>query len=98
MATFSLNPNGLLDSGEELRGVTRAIDNSLTTLEGYVNQFIANNAGGAATAYQQAQQTWHQGLLKMQGSLSGGATAIDNIRENYHVADSQGAALFGGNV
>ncbi|MEV6810735.1 WXG100 family type VII secretion target [Micromonospora sp. NPDC051296] len=98
MATYSLNPNGLLDSGAELRGVTNSIQNAINDLNGYVNQFIASNAGGAAVAYQTAQNTWNQGLAQMNQALDRGAVAIDQIRDNYQIADSQGAALFQGNV
>jgi WXG100 family type VII secretion target len=98
MATYALNPNGLLDSGMELRGVTRSIEASLQDLNGYVNQFIAANAGNAASSYQQAQNTWNNGLDQMRLALDKGAVAIDTIRDNYHIADSKGASLFGGNV
>ncbi|MET7424484.1 WXG100 family type VII secretion target [Dactylosporangium sp. NPDC005555] len=98
MATYALDPNGLLDSGMELRGVTRSIETALDDLNGYVNQFIAANAGGAASSYSAAQTTWNGGLTTMQNALDRGAAAIDNIRDNYHVADTQGAALFEGNV
>ncbi|PZG14868.1 hypothetical protein C1I95_20770 [Micromonospora craterilacus] len=98
MATYSLNPNGLLDSSAELRGVTNSIQNSLAELNGYVNQFIANNAGGAASSYQAAQNNWNQGLERMNEALGRGAVAIDQIRENYGIADNRGAALFQGNV
>ncbi|GGM63399.1 WXG100 family type VII secretion target [Dactylosporangium sucinum] len=98
MATYSLNPNGLLDSSEELRGVTRSIENALADLNGYVNQFITANAGGAASSYQVAQTTWNSGLDQMNAALDRGATAIDEIRSNYQIADTQGASLFEGNV
>jgi WXG100 family type VII secretion target len=98
MATYALNPNGLLDSGMELRAVTASIEASLAELNGYVNRFIAANVGNAASAYQAAQNTWNQGLEQMRVSLNSGATAIDNIRENYGIADNRGAALFQGNV
>lgn len=98
MATYSLNPNGLLDSGAELRGVTASIESAIADLNGYVSQFIAVNAGGAAESYQAAQTTWNNGLTQMQNALNRGATAIDNIRDNYSIADSQGASLFGNNV
>lgn len=98
MATYALDPNGLLDSGMELRGVTRSIENSIDTLNGYVNQFVAANAGGAAASYTQAQTTWNTGLATMQSALDRGAVAIDTIRDSYQIADTQGAALFNGNV
>jgi ESAT-6 family protein len=98
MATYALNPNGLLDSGMELRGVTNSIETSLSDLNGYVSKFIAANAGNAAESYTAAQTTWNNGLQQMRSALDRGAVAIDNIRDNYHIADSKGASLFGGSV
>jgi len=98
MATYGLNPNGLLDSGMELRGVTKSVAAALDELDGYVQRFIAANAGGAADSYRAAQQLWNTGLVKMNNSLDQGATALDNIRDTYQIADVQGASLFGGQV
>ncbi|GAA0911012.1 WXG100 family type VII secretion target [Virgisporangium aurantiacum] len=98
MATYGLDPNGLLDSGMELRGVTKSVEAALHELDGYVQKFIAANAGGAADSYRHAQQLWNNGLTKMNSSLDQGATALDNIRDTYHIADTQGASLFGGQV
>jgi ESAT-6 family protein len=98
MATYGLNPNGLLDSGMELRGVTKSVEAALDELNGFVRKFINANAGGAADSYQQAQQLWNNGLIKMNNSLDKGANALDNIRDTYHIADTQGSSLFGGHV
>jgi len=98
MATYGLNPNGLLDSGMEMRGVHRSIETAMANLDRYVNLFISANAGGGADAYVAAQATWQQGLARMNGALNQGANAIDDIRENYHVGDAKGAALFQGSV
>ena len=98
MATYSLRPEGLIDSAAELRGVTTSIEHAIGVLEGYVASFIAANAGGAATEYQNAQNTWNQGLDQMRAALGSGAVAIDNIRDTYHIADTQGSALFGGHI
>lgn len=98
MATYGLSPNGLLDSGMELRGVTRSVETALHELDGYVARFIAANAGGAADSYREAQTKWNAGLDQMRQSLDSGASALDNIRDTYQIADAQGAALFGGHV
>ncbi|MEU5552606.1 MULTISPECIES: WXG100 family type VII secretion target [unclassified Micromonospora] len=98
MATYGLNPDGLLGSGEELRGVTRSIDNALDELNAVVNRFITMNLGGAAESYRAAQTVWEGGMTTMNNSLGSGAVAIDRIRETYQVADAQGAALFQGNL
>ena len=98
MATYSLETNGLIDSAVELRGVTSSIEAAIADLNSYVAQFIDANVGGAATSYQNAQKVWNEGLVTMRQSLAKGATAIDNIRENYGSADVKGASLFEGNV
>ena len=98
MATYGLVPNGLIDSGMELRGVTHSIEASLENLNPFVQRFIAANVGGGASSYQNAQNTWNQGMDQMRASMATGAAAIDEIRNTYHVADAQGASLFGGHV
>src|SRR5688500_2559010 len=98
MATYSLRPEGLIDSAAELRGVTTSIEHAISVLEGYVARFISANAGGAATEYENAQKTWNQGLDQMRLALNSGATAIDNIRDTYQIADTKGSALFQGNI
>ncbi|MET7394111.1 WXG100 family type VII secretion target [Dactylosporangium sp. NPDC005572] len=98
MATYGLNPDGLLASGEELRGVTRSIEVALSDLDAVVNRFIAANTGRAADSYSAAQALWHQGMNEMNSSLASGAVAIDNIRDTYHIADTRGAALFDGHI
>ncbi|MGH3712637.1 MAG: WXG100 family type VII secretion target [Micromonosporaceae bacterium] len=98
MATYALNPNGLLDSGMELEGVTRSIENSLTELNQYVARYIQENTGGTAESFRAAQQQWEQGMREMNAALAVGKQKLDAIVENYHLADVQGAALFGGNV
>ena len=94
MATYALNPNGLIDSAAELRSVTNSIETSISELNGHVNRFLAANTGNAATAYEGAQRVWNQGLDQMRQALNSGAAAIDNIRDNYGSADAQGASLF----
>ncbi|WP_329110964.1 WXG100 family type VII secretion target [Micromonospora sp. NBC_01699] len=98
MATYGLNPDGLLASGEELRGVTRSIEQALADLDQVVNKFITANVGNTAASYQTAQNTWHLGMGQMNAALNSGASAIDQIRDTYQVADTQGAALFDGAI
>jgi ESAT-6 family protein len=98
MANYGLNPNGLLDSGQELRGVTNSIEQALGNLNQLVQQYLLSNEGQTKQEYQRAQDTWNRGLAEMQSSLTQGAAAIDNIRDTYHVADVKGASLFQGHV
>lgn len=95
---YGLNPNGLLDSGMELRGVNRSVQESVAALNDNVTLFINTNHGGTSESFQRAQSLWNEGMAEMNASLDNGANAIDRIRENYQVADAKGAALFQGNV
>lgn len=98
MATYALNPNGLLDSGMELEGVTRSIERSLDDLNQYVARYIQENAGGTADSFRAAQQQWEQGVQEMNAALVVGKQKLDAIVQNYNLADVRGASLFSGNV
>jgi WXG100 family type VII secretion target len=94
MATYSLSPDGLLDTSAELRGVTNAVDAALQELNTHVTRFTNSNTGSTADAYSAAQTVWNNGLDRMRSSLGGGAAALDSIRDTYRIADTQGANLF----
>ncbi|MGH3663663.1 MAG: WXG100 family type VII secretion target [Micromonosporaceae bacterium] len=98
MATYALNPNGLLDSGAELAGVTRSIDQALDNLNVYVTRYINENAGETATSFTAAQAKWEEGMNEMNLALATGKQKLDAIVENYHLGDVKGAALFQGSV
>jgi WXG100 family type VII secretion target len=98
MATYALNPNGLLDSGAELDGVTRSIERCLDDLNQAVDRYISENAGDTADSFRAAQGTWEQGMREMNAALVVGKQKLDAIVENYHLADVKGAGLFQGNV
>ena len=98
MATYALNPNGLLDSGAELAGVTRSIDQALDNVNMYVAQYARENAGETANSFNVAKQTWEQGMNEMNQALALGKQKLDGIVENYQLSDVKGAALFQGTV
>jgi WXG100 family type VII secretion target len=94
MATYALNPSSLDGGISDLGGVTTALASALDDLNGYVNTYVANNAGATATAYQAAQTKWNTGLTEMQTSLTGGTNALTDINDQYRMTDQQGASLF----
>jgi WXG100 family type VII secretion target len=98
MATYALNPNGLLDSGAELEGVTRSIARALEELNQQVNKYAQENAGQTADSFGVAQMKWEEGMREMNAALATGKQKLDAIVENYHLGDVRGAALFEGNV
>jgi WXG100 family type VII secretion target len=98
MATYGLNPNGLLDTGEELRGITHSIQNSIDELNSDVGVFISSNTGDAADAFTHAQADWQAGIAQMQAALAVGIQRINEIHDTYKLGDARGAALFQGHV
>ncbi|OKI85864.1 WXG100 family type VII secretion target [Micromonospora sp. CB01531] len=98
MTSYGLNPNGLLDTGDELTGVTRSIEQTTDNLNAVVNVFIARNEGKAKDGFVAAQQKWEAGIQKMKDSLANGVVQLNEIHERYRLGDAHGAALFQGNV
>jgi WXG100 family type VII secretion target len=98
MATYNLDPNGLLDTSSELSGITASIQNAIDQLNPPVNALIQANAGGARDAYRAAQAQWNMGIEEMRSALSSASTSLDNIHDTYKLGDAHGAALFGGHV
>jgi WXG100 family type VII secretion target len=98
MATYALNPNGLLDTGDELRGITATIRRSTEELDGDVNKFITSNTGAAADAFINARAKWQAGIMEMEAALTVASQRINEIHNTYRLGDARGAALFQGHV
>jgi uncharacterized protein YukE len=98
MATYGLNPNGLLDTEAELRGVTQSIDNATDELNAVVQVFIDRNEGDAKASFVDAQRRWEAGIAQMKEALAQGAVSINDIHNAYRLGDVRGASLFGGGV
>jgi WXG100 family type VII secretion target len=93
MASYALDPNGLLDTGEELRGVTNTIQRSVDELNTDVSKFIEANTGSARDAFVKAQQDWQAGIQEMQRALTVGIQRLNDIHDTYRLGDAHGAAL-----
>ncbi|GIG03083.1 WXG100 family type VII secretion target [Catellatospora citrea] len=98
MPSYALNPNGMLDTGDELSVITTKLGSALDDLNEIVTRFISTNSGGASDSFRAAQAQWNQGYQEMQASLARGATAINEIHDIYRMGDARGASLFGGQV
>jgi uncharacterized protein YukE len=98
MATYGLNPNGLLDTGDELRGITNSIQTAVDELNNDVGVFISSNTGQTADAFVTARNDWQAGMAKMQSALALGIQRINEIHDTYKLGDAHGAALFQGHV
>jgi WXG100 family type VII secretion target len=94
MATYSLDPSNLIDTGQELIAATNAITQTLDNLDGAVNNYRGSNTGQTSEAFQAAQATWHAGVQEMNQALATGARALDDISHNYSATDQRGAASF----
>ena len=96
MATYSLDPNGLLDTSGDLNGVTNSIKNSIDELDAAVANFLRNNAGMATVSYTDAQRQWDSGVAQMHAAIGAASQALIRIHDNYDLGDRRGAAMFGG--
>jgi WXG100 family type VII secretion target len=98
MGSFGLNPNGLLDTADELKGIQTTLQNALDALEAQVNNFKTNNSGRTIASYDTAQKQWDAGMAEMDVALTNAQTTIVDIHDQYVWGDNYGASLFGGNV
>jgi uncharacterized protein YukE len=96
MASFSVDPNGLLDTSNDLNGVTNSIRNAIEELDRSVQNFLVHNAGMATVSYTDAQRLWDNGVQKMHTAIGNASAALIRIHENYDFGDRRGAAMFGG--
>lgn len=94
MATYGVNPRNLIDTGDELRQATRAIEGALNGLDGAVSTYHQSNSGDTAQAFQAAQQVWQNGVKEMNASLGQAALALGDISHEYVRTDRAGAASF----
>lgn len=98
MATYALNPNGLLDTSAELQGITTSIQTTIEELNSAVSTYIGANSGDAQAAFVQAQSEWNAGIDAMRAALADATGRLDRIHDTYRLGDARGASLFGGNV
>lgn len=98
MSDFSVNPNGMLDVGDELQQITSRLQRSLQELDRYVENFKQVNHGDASIAFTEAQRSWHDGMSQMQASLAAARQRLDSIHQNYLLGDKLAASRFGGTV
>jgi WXG100 family type VII secretion target len=98
MTSYGLNPNGLLDTSSELRGITSILQNTMDDLNSQVQTYIAANEGDTPGSFTAAQQLWNQGLDQMRVALDKASVNLDQIHDNYKLGDVHGASLFQGRV
>lgn len=98
MATYSLDSNGLLDTADDLNGVTNSIKNSIEELDAAVQNFMRHNAGMATVSYADCQQQWDNGVKQMHAAIGAASAALVRIHDNYDLGDRRGAAIFGGST
>jgi len=96
MASYSLDPNGLLDTSNDLNGVTSSLKNAIDELDRAVQSFLVHNAGMATVSYTDAQRQWDAGVQRMHHAIGNASAALIRIHENYDFGDRRGAAMFGG--
>lgn len=98
MPDYNVNPNGALDTSDELRLMTVALRNALDALGGAAATFQSRSDGDAILSYMSAQAKWNQGLTQMEQSLGASGSTLTEIVHRYQLTDRRGSALFNGQV
>jgi len=96
MTDFSVRPDGMLDTIDDLNLIQGRIDSAMGTLDGFVNNFVAVNAGDAVEEYRLAQQEWNRGLEQMRASLDQARINLGSILEKYQQGQQTGVSIFSG--
>ena len=94
MSNYRVNPNGLMDTGDELTLLTRQIEASVDNLNASVDKFLRQNTGQAPEEYLTAQKLWNAGISEMKGALANGVTRLNDIHAKYVEVDVRGANRF----
>lgn len=94
MDGYQYNPVGALDTGAELVGVTKALEQLLQELETSVQRFIQVNEGETPAAYIDAQRQWDHGHEEMTRNMGGAVRALDDIHREITYADAKGTGYF----
>ncbi|WP_018637227.1 hypothetical protein [Parafrankia elaeagni] len=98
MATYNFNPNGALDTADELAKVHTLLMASLDDLEVKIATFLTANEGKAPEVYLQAQSLWNEGQAQMSASIADGTKRLGWIHDNYLLGDLKGAVAFGDGI
>jgi len=98
MTDFSVRPDGMLDTIDELNVIQQKIDASMGSLNQAVNGFVAANASDAVEEYKVAQQEWERGLAQMRESLGQARVNLTAILEKYQLGQQTGVQIFSGGI
>ncbi|MEV0134997.1 WXG100 family type VII secretion target [Dactylosporangium sp. NPDC050688] len=98
MADYSVNPNGLLDTADELQIIQNQLRSSLDALGTAVQNFQNSNHGESIVGFSAAQAKWDGAMVRMQGALDTARTQLIQIQGSYKLADNRSAAMFNGMV
>ncbi|WP_327000713.1 WXG100 family type VII secretion target [Dactylosporangium sp. NBC_01737] len=98
MADYNVNPNGLLDTADELSAIQSRLRSSLDALSTAVANFENANNGNAVVGYQGAQTMWNDAMGRMDAAVLAAQSALHNIHDQYRLGDNKSAAMFNGLV
>ncbi|MDG4795731.1 WXG100 family type VII secretion target [Micromonospora sp. WMMD1082] len=96
MTDFSVRPDSMLTTVDEINSIQVRIDAAMATLNSVVNTFVAVNAGDAVEEYRIAQTEWNAGLEQMRTSLAQAGVNLSAILEKYQQGQQTGVAIFSG--
>lgn len=97
MADLQVKPEVLESVSSEFSSVADQLRAGLDGLDGEVGSLLgADWQGGAATAFGQVWQQWHEGAGKVHEGLTTMATLLGAAAQRYRQTDASGAATIEG--
>lgn len=91
---YSYNPQGGLDTGDDLIALTKRMEQSLSELQRAAQAFMSANEGEAPGNYSIAQAEWNAGQQAMNAAMGKGVVALNTIHNEILNGDRMGAAQF----
>ncbi|MFG2945821.1 WXG100 family type VII secretion target [Streptomyces adustus] len=81
--------NHMANAADDMVQQTRAIANTLASLEAELNELKNSWYGEDATMYNTKQNAWHQAVLNMEQMLTSHSRLLTDISDQYQYSESQ---------
>lgn len=81
--------NHMNNAADDMVQQTKAIANTLSSLETELNELIKTWYGSDADMYRQKQAAWHQAVQNMESLLTSHASLLTDISGQYKYSENQ---------
>ncbi|MGW3622027.1 WXG100 family type VII secretion target [Streptomyces sp. NPDC000880] len=86
--------NHMSNAADDMISQTKAIGETLESLEMELNELMKTWEGDDASVYKQKQQAWDQALVNMEQMLSSHASLLTDISGNYQYSENSLAQMW----